>query len=108
MTADQLKAIAEMKITRETAMTIMQEQGITMSGLQPGNGNNPGNGNPPRQGTPPASGLANRGGDGGQGVPPNGQPPGNGRMPAVPAGGGMAPPELTDALIQVSEKTNGE
>jgi hypothetical protein len=103
MTADQLKAIAEMNITRETAMTIMQEQGIMMGGPQPSNDSNPGNGNPPPQGTPPA----NRGGDGGQGVPPNGQPPGNGQRPAG-AAGGMVPPELIEALIQVLEKTSGE
>lgn len=108
MTADQLQAIDEMKITRETAMTILQEQGLTMGGSQPGNGNDPGNGNPPPQGTPPAGGPAPSGGDSGRGIPPNGQPPGNGQLPAAPAGGGMVPPELINALVQVLEKTSGE
>jgi hypothetical protein len=109
MTADQLKAIAEIKITRETAMTIMQEQDVTLGGPQPGNGNNPGNGNPLPQGTPRAGGPDNMNGNGGPGVPPSGgQQPGNGQMPAAPAGGGMIPPELIDALIQALEKTSGE
>ncbi len=113
MTAEQIKAIAAMKITRETAMTIMQEQGITLGGPQAGNGNDTGNGNPPPQGTPPAGGPGNMGGSSGAGAPPNGQPPadgqqpGNGQMPATLAGGGMVPPELINVLIQSLEKTSG-
>jgi hypothetical protein len=110
MTSEQIKAIAEMKITRETAMTIMQEQNITLGGPQLGRGNNAGNGNLPPQGTPPASGPGDMSGNGGPGTPPNGQPlsdgqqPGNGQMPAPRAGGGMISPELVDALIQILEK----
>ncbi|CAG0928965.1 hypothetical protein TFLX_01193 [Thermoflexales bacterium] len=104
MTSEQIKAIAEMKITRETAMTIMQEQGITLGDPQLGRGNNAGNGNLPPQGTPPAGRPGDISGNGGPGAPPNGQQPGNGQMPAPRAGGGMISPELVDALIQMLEK----
>jgi hypothetical protein len=101
MTPEQIKAIAEMKITRDTAMTIMQEQGITMGGPQQGNGN----GNPPPQGTPPAGGP---GGDmDGPGAPPSGGQPPAGQMPAPSAGGGMVPPQLFDALLQLLERASG-
>ena len=113
MTADQIKAIAAMKITRETAMTILQEQGITLGGPQSGNGGNAGNGNPPPQGTPPASGPDNASGNAGLGAPPNGQPPSGGQQPnngsgaAPQGGGGMVPLELINVLIQLLEKTSG-
>jgi hypothetical protein len=70
MTPEQIKAIAAMKITQDSVMTIMQAQGITMGGGQPGNGT----------GQPPSGG----------------QQPGNGQMPA----GGMIPPEMFDAVIK--------
>ena len=77
MTPEQLKAIAAMKITRDSAMTIMQAQGITLGGAQPGNGN----GNPPPQGALPA------------GTPPDGQPPRAGQPPSggPPPSGGQQP-----------------
>jgi hypothetical protein len=70
MTPEQIEAIAAMKITQDSAMTIMQAQGLTMGG---------GSGNPP---------------------PSGGQPPSDGQVTAPPAGGSMIPPELFDALIQ--------
>ncbi len=109
MTTDQIKAIAALKITRETALTIMQEQGITLGGPPSGSGNSTGSSNPPPQDTPPAGGPGNMGGTGappnGQ-LPADGQQPGNGQMPAAPAGGGMVPPELISVLIQLLEKTS--
>jgi hypothetical protein len=113
MTSGQISAIAQMKITQAAAMTIMQEQGITMGGA--------GNGNPSPQGTPPAGGPggAGNGNPPPQGTPPaGGQPPsggqqsGNGQMATPPAGGqrpggGMVPSGLIDALIQLLEATSG-
>lgn len=94
MTPAQITAIAEMKITQETAMTMMQDQGITMGGAQPGNGNNADGSNQPPQGMPPAGGNQPP-----QGTPPAGSgagaPPGGGQP-----GGGMVPPELIDTVIQ--------
>ena len=131
MTPKQIKAIAEMKITQQTAMTIMQEQGIMMggpkgdgSGNQPPNGASPAGGQQLPQGTPPAGGPNSQGGNGGAGAPPSGALPGGGQLPpqgtppaggpgnqggsgdvgAPPAGGGMVPPELIDAVIQLLEQ----
>ena len=89
MTPEQVKAISDMQITREIAQTIMTEQGITMGG--PGqSGEMPeANGQPP-QGTPPAGGP-----NGSAGAPPSNEA--NGQQP----GGGMIPPELLNALIQL-------
>ena len=41
MTPEQIKVIAAMKITQDSVMTILQAQGITMGGPQPGNGLRP-------------------------------------------------------------------
>ncbi len=108
MTDEQIKAIAGMKISRETAMTIMEEQGITMTG--PG-GKTDGSGQPSSggkmpQGTPPAGGPG--GGQGGEaGAPPSGTPAANGQQPAGgPAGrmgGGFISTELLEALIDLLE-----
>jgi hypothetical protein len=101
MTADQIKAIAAMQITRETAQTIMQEQGITMGGPQQGNGGMPGGGGQPPadgnmpQGTPPAGG------------PGGGQQPGANQIGTPSAGGmqtdgmGFIPSELIDAFLKL-------
>jgi hypothetical protein len=57
MTPEQIAAIAAMQITQETAMTILQELGITLGGPQGGGGNAPPGGGQPPQGTPPAGGM---------------------------------------------------
>jgi hypothetical protein len=82
MTPEQIEAIAAMKITQDSAMTIMQAQGLTMGG---------GSGNPPPSDGQPPSGSPQ---------PSGGQPPSDGQVTAPPAGGGVIPPELFDALIQ--------
>lgn len=107
MTSEQIQAIADMKITQDMAMTMMQEQGITTG--------DPGQGNQPPQGTPQA-------GNGQQpmGTPPdaNGQQPqgtpgaGNGQMAGPQGGGqgfggGMVSSELLDAVIKLLEKISG-
>jgi hypothetical protein len=106
MTPAQIQAIANMQITQETAMALIQELGITLGGPQQGNGNNSGDATMPQppQGNP-AAGDSN---SNGAGAPPSGgQQPGNSQMP-VPQGG-MVPPQLLDSLIQALEKiANGE
>jgi hypothetical protein len=109
MTPEQIKAIAAMQITQDMSITIMKEQGITMTGKdQQGNGGMLGGG-----GQRPA------GGDMAQGTPPaggpsgGGQQPGGGQMGTPPAGGmqpngmGFVPSELIDALIQLLEQKTG-
>ena len=88
MTPEQLQAIAKMKITQKTTMTIMQEQGITPGGPQ---------------GVPPA------GGPGKNGQPPaDGQQPGAGKMFTPQTGGaGFLPTELVEALIQLLQSKAG-
>jgi hypothetical protein len=104
MTPEQIQAISAMKITQETAMTIMQEQGITMGGPQ---ANGSGNGNQPSLGTPPA------GAPGGGGQPPaDGQQPGGGQMSTpqadgVRGGAGLLPTELVDVLIKLLQSKAG-
>jgi hypothetical protein len=90
MTPEQVKAISEMQITRETAQAIMTENGISMGG--PGqNGEKPGaNGQPPA-GTPPAGDP-----NGGAGAPPS-----DGKNGQQPGDGGMIPAELINALIKL-------
>jgi hypothetical protein len=97
MTPEQIQAISEMKITQETAKTIMQEQGLTLGGPQA-----KGNGGQPPSGTPQAGGP---GGGGGQ-PPADGQGPGDGQMSASQAGGGFMPTELVDTLIKLLEEKN--
>lgn len=103
MTSEQLSAIAAMQITQETMMTIMEEQGITMSA--PGGMGMPNDmGAPPDGGQPPSDGVP-AGAD---------QPPDNGQMTAPPVGdagpgvGAMVPPEVIDALIQLLANISGE
>jgi predicted outer membrane protein len=78
LTDEQIAAIANMHITQDTVMSLMQQQGQ-------------GNGNPPaqddmRQGTPPAGG-------------PGGPPPTNGAQPTM----GLVPLQLIDMLIHLME-----
>ncbi len=100
LTAEQVQAIADLKITRDSMMAILQDQGVTMGGPQ-GNGgpNGPGGGTPP-DGTPQA------GGPGEGGTPPqmNGTP----QAGNPPAGrGNFIQPELIDALIQFLQAHQG-
>jgi hypothetical protein len=115
MTPTQIQAIADMRITQETAISLLQELGITMGGPQQVNGNSSGDTTMPQppQGKPAAgdsSASSNAAGvppTGGQQPPADGQQPGNGHMPA--SQGGMVPPELLDSLIQTLGKiANGE
>ena len=47
LSADQLKAIADLKLTRDSVQTILQDLGITQeAGAQMGGGNQPPQGNP--------------------------------------------------------------
>jgi hypothetical protein len=104
MTPAQIKAIADMKITQDTAMTIMRAQGLTRGGPQGnGNGAGPSGGQQP-QGTPPAGGPGGAPSD--NGTPPaGGQPPSNGQGGGAPANTGMTPPGLIDAVIQQLQNT---
>ena len=103
LTAEQVKAIVDFRITRQSMMSVLQDKGVTMGGPQ-GNGsggpNGSGGGTPP-DGTPPAGGSGN-----GNGTPPQmdetpvaGNPP-QGR-------GNFLLPELIDALIQFLQGTQG-
>lgn len=103
LTAEQVKAIADFKITRQSMMSVLQDKGVTMGGPQ-GNGNNGPNGSgagTPPDGTPPAGGPGDGNGNPPQanGTPMAGNPP-QGR-------GNFLPPELIDALIQFLQGTQG-
>jgi len=95
LTPEQIQAISAMKITRETSMLIMQEQGITMGGPQQGTGNAAGQ---PAQGTPPV-GRPQPGGIGQMSTPPVGG--------GMQAGAGLLPTELVDALIKILQNKAG-
>jgi hypothetical protein len=115
MTTGQLQAIADMQITQDAVMTILQDQGISMGGP----GGQAGNGQQPPQGTPPASGPNNTTGNNGTGAPagngqtPQGTPPAGGpndangnnaqsTPQAAPSGqANFMPPQLIDALLQL-------
>jgi hypothetical protein len=89
LTPEQVKAISEMKITREVAQTIMTEKGISIGGRGQGGAMPGGNGQPP-EGTPPAAG-------------PNGSagsPPTDGQKGQQPDGG-MIPSKLVNALVEL-------
>lgn len=93
MTVEQIQAIVDMKLTQETAQSLMQELGLGMPDPQQGMG---GGGQP--QGTPPAGG------------PGGGQPPSGDQALGTPpvdagqrGGGGGIQPQLLDALIQLLE-----
>jgi hypothetical protein len=80
MTPEQIEAIAAMKITWDSAMTIMQAQGLTMGG---GSGNQPPSGGQPPTGGQPPSGAPSPG----DAQPPGGaQPPSSGHVGASLAG----------------------
>lgn len=103
LTAEQVKAIADFKITRQSMMSVLQDKGVTMGGPQgsrSGGPNGQGAGTPP-DGTPPAGGPGDGNGNPPQanGTPMAGNPP-QGR-------GGFLPPELIDALIQFLQGTQG-
>jgi len=90
MTAEQLKAIADLKITREAVTALLEELDIQMGGPQGQGGSQPpGGGQPPSGGQPPAGGAQS-------GTP---QAPGLGGEDA-----GFIPPELIDTLISLLEK----
>ena len=93
MTVEQIQAIADMKLTQETAQTIIQELGLGMTDPQQGMGDG---GQP--QGTPPAGGT-------GGGQPPSGdQALGTPSADAGQRGGGRGiQPQLLEALIQLLE-----
>jgi hypothetical protein len=102
LTAEQIQAIAEMKITQDVSRTIMEEQGITMGGPQQGGGNMQEGGQPPAGGEMP-QGIPSAGGSGGE------QQPNAGQMGMFPIDGtqrdmGFIPQELVDALIQLLQK----
>ncbi|MGD0610219.1 MAG: hypothetical protein ABSB41_01800 [Anaerolineales bacterium] len=109
MTTDQIQAIAAMKITQDSAMTILQKQGITTGGPggQPGNGAQPlqgnpqaGNGQQPPQGTPA----------GGIGQSAQGNPPDNGQanMPTGPGSqAGLLSPNVINSLVQLLQQKAG-
>ncbi len=96
MTAEQVKAIADFKVTRESMMAVLQDKGVTMGGPQQ---NGRGAGAPP-QGTPPA------GGPGEGGTPPEmSGTPGAGNPPTER--GNFIQPELIEALIQFLQDAQG-
>ena len=103
LTAEQVKAIADFKITRQSMMSVLQDKGVTMGGPQ-GNGNggpNGSGGGTPPDGTPSAGGPG-----GGNGTPP--QMDGTPQAGNPPQGrGNFLPPELIDALIQFLQGTQG-
>lgn len=101
LTAEQVKAIVDFRITRQSMMSVLQDKGVTMGGPQGNSGPNGSGGGTPPDGTPPAGGSGN-----GNGTPPqmDGTPvagnPSQGR-------GSFLPPELIDALIQFLQGTQG-
>ena len=103
MTPAQIHAIAEMNITQDTVMTLMQELGLSMGGPQQGAA--PNGGQQPPQGNPPSGGQQPQGTlqVGGAGAPPAGK---NGAG-TPPSDGGMIPPEMFDALIQSLNSISG-
>jgi hypothetical protein len=89
LTPEQVRAIADFKITRQSMMSVLQDKGVTMGGPQGNGGPNGSGGGTPPDGTPPAGGP----GDG------NGNPP-QGRS-------NFLPPKLIDALIQFLQVKQG-
>jgi ABC-type Fe3+-hydroxamate transport system substrate-binding protein len=95
MKPEQVKAIADMKITEEIVQKIMEEQNISTSGDK---GGQSGSGTPPDGGQPPSGG-----GPGGSGTPPSG----GGQMSDNQGGaqtGGMLSTELIKALVEMLQK----
>ncbi len=119
LSSDQINAIAEMKITRDIATTIMQEKNITTGGPdgQDGSGSQQG-GTPPQQqdgGQQPPAGGQGGPQQGGQGGPQQGGQDGpqqggdSGQMPGGMGGpgGGMLQPGLIQAFTELLEKISG-
>jgi hypothetical protein len=100
MTATQLQAINNMQLSSQNIMTIMQEQGITPSNFQTGNGGN--STITPTQGTP-YSGGAPAGNEGPQ-SPVTGPNPMGTLQASRRQVGGRLPPGLINALIQFLQK----
>jgi hypothetical protein len=103
MTADQIRAIAGMRLTPESAQTILSDLGITLGGP----GQNAGGQQPPAM--PGANGQQPPAAPGGNGQqPPSGgqQPQGNG-APGVGGPGDMLPPGVVGALIQLLQGRSG-
>ncbi|MBI3166466.1 MAG: hypothetical protein HYZ24_17405 [Chloroflexi bacterium] len=86
LTVEQIQAIADMKITQESAQTIMQELGLEMNAPQGGGAPSDAGGQGGQQ--PPS-------GDQGMGMPPTD----GGQM----RGGGVIRPQLLEALIKYLE-----
>lgn len=103
MTPEQLQAIADFKITRQSMMTVLQDKGVTMGGPQGNGGANGTGGGTPPDGTPPAGGPGDGNGNGTppqmDGTPMTGNPPTD--------RGNFIRPELIDALIQFLQGTQG-
>ena len=114
LSVDQIKAIAEMKISRDIAMTILQEKGITTGGPRQGDDNSaqgtaPADGQKPADGQqPPADGKPAQasGGDSSSSQSADGQTASNGQPPAggKGPGGGMIQPGLIECCDQNSGK----
>jgi len=115
MTPEQMKAIADMKLTQENVFVTMQEQGIDMGGGPQRSGDTQNNNNNRRSFRPPdGSGMPP--GDfpgGGPGQGPSGQTLSPEQIAtaqaARPQGGrfNRVPPGLINALIQFLEKKAG-
>lgn len=106
LTVEQIKAIVEMKISHDIAITIMQEMGINSGAPEGQDGNAP---QPSQDGQqPPAGGQLQQGEQqppaGGQGNDPQlgGQPDGMGRP-----GGRMLQPGLIQEFTEYLEKISG-
>ena len=112
LTDAQISAIAEMKITRDIATTIMKEKDITNTGPGQQSGSSTDGSQPQQDQQPPqkpADGQGNNGGgaqpaqpDGQSGEQP-GQPPSGGRQ----SGSGMVQPGLLKAFTALLEKVSG-
>lgn len=94
LSPEQIQAIANMQITPERMMTVLQEQGIAPGSPSQASGNPPLQDGLP-QGTPPAGGPGERS----PGLEKIGTPPTRGMGPPL----GALSPQLIDALIQRME-----
>lgn len=120
MTAEQMKAISDMQLTRQDMFTVMQDQGITQGRGQGNenrqnsqNGSGGGFGFAPPDGGPPSGGFGGGGGGGGGfGGGPGGQSFTPEQIATAQAargqGGGFGPNRipsgLIDALVQYLQK----
>ena len=104
LTEQQIKTIADMKLTQDSVNTILQAQGITLGGGPQMRGSNQG-----QQGNPPATDN-----NGNTAAPSaTGNPPAaNGQNTNVPmrnsrTGNGFVPPQLIEKLIQILDGKAG-